>query len=224
MSDQLTIEVAPSLSAKILAGCKKAGVTFGCVLPVIGQIAATRVLFRSYMSGNISEEEWEFRKREPMFNIGPLNARPMMDKRWFEEGGKSHVCLAIDYFAVTLPFMPLGELRNVGPSPQLSNPLFSAFLSKGRFLLRCEMVKRQLQRLLSHPLLFEKGDICYRAKVKRAKELALKWVEEQKKPEDRRNRGTEVSPIESSRAGLVLTHAGSSFGVVSNSSCFESCH
>jgi hypothetical protein len=216
LSDKITVELPPELSSRILAGCKSTGITFGCVFPVIGQIAATRVLFRHYMRGEISEEEWEFRKREPMLTAGPLNARSMMDERWYKAGGKNHICVSLGIFTLVLPFMPLGELVNAKPSKDMENPPFSSFMSTERFWLRCQMIRKQFRSIVNHPLLSEKNYLSFRGRIQGVREIAMRWKEEQEKPVEWRDKGIEVSPMELSIAGPVITHSGSSFGAVSD--------
>src|SRR5690606_31269183 len=93
-------------------------------------------------------------------------------------------------------------------------PPFSSFLSEARFQLRCRMAKDQLQRFLKHPLFFECGEASLPSKIRSVKEGATKWRDEQTIPEEKRNRGEEISPIELSRTGPIWTFTGSSFGPV----------
>lgn len=74
----------------MIQSCRAKGLTFGSVLPILGQIAMARVLCQRYLQGKMSQEEWEFRKAEPMINAGPLNLRPFLDSEWFKNGGRAH--------------------------------------------------------------------------------------------------------------------------------------
>lgn len=89
-------------SQTIILNCQKNKFTFGNAYPILAQIALTRVLCRRYLRGDISEEEWEFRKKEPMFTAGPINLRPYLDKNWLEQGGISNVSLAINFYRYPL--------------------------------------------------------------------------------------------------------------------------
>ena len=64
----------------------------------LAQVAMTRVLYRRYLCGQISAEEWAYRRRYPCRSFGPPNPRPYLDKVWFEGGGGEFV-LAINMFA-----------------------------------------------------------------------------------------------------------------------------
>lgn len=63
-------------SSIIMENGKKLQLTSNNVLPVLEQVALTRLLCRRYIKGDIDAEEWEFRKREPMMSAGPSNLRP----------------------------------------------------------------------------------------------------------------------------------------------------
>ena len=67
VSKYATIEISPELSTPILANCKAAGLTFGSVLPVLGQVALARTLFSSQKYRG--DPEWQKRLRSP-WNVG----------------------------------------------------------------------------------------------------------------------------------------------------------
>ncbi|KAM5531070.1 hypothetical protein V8D89_015290, partial [Ganoderma adspersum] len=56
---------APETDA-ILAACRAHKVTFSTVIPVISQLAITRMLHRRYLRGDLPADEWEHRRRQPM--------------------------------------------------------------------------------------------------------------------------------------------------------------
>ena len=93
-------------TAAVLSACRAHNVTFGTVIPVISQLALTRMVHRRYLRGEMSQEEWEDRRRQPMHFTGPLNLRPFMDEEWQKKGGATEIALAIDFYECTLPFMP----------------------------------------------------------------------------------------------------------------------
>ncbi|KAF8965262.1 hypothetical protein BDZ97DRAFT_1812891 [Flammula alnicola] len=78
-------------SKLIISNCRKNQLTFGNTYPILGQIALTRLLLRRYLRGDMNEEEWEFRKREPMSSAGPLNLRPFLHEEWIAAGGSTMV-------------------------------------------------------------------------------------------------------------------------------------
>ncbi|TFK91027.1 hypothetical protein K466DRAFT_644107 [Polyporus arcularius HHB13444] len=146
-----------SESAAILATCKRHRLTFGAVIPVISQLAITRMLHRRYLRGEIPEDEWEYRRRQPMHFGGPINLRPYMDEEWQRKGGATEVALAIDYYECTLPFMPtpFGTRKDEGVPRVDGAPPFSALMSRGRFFYRSRLFRAQLQRRVKHPLMLD---------------------------------------------------------------------
>lgn len=146
-----------AVSSTILTNCRRHGITMNSAYYALSQVALARVLCRQYLRGQISEEEWEYRKRQPMYVLGPLNLRPYQDN---ETGGSGDVGLGVGIAPYVLPFMPLGEMSRGDLSRlELVNgaPDFPALMSFDRFLLRCANVKTQVQKLLKHPRLV---DIC----------------------------------------------------------------
>lgn len=145
----------------------------------LSQVALARVLCRRYIRGQISEEEWDYRKRQPMHFTGGLNLRPYQDMDWFQTGGSGDVGINISFFWYTLPFMPLGEMSK-GDASKLElvdgAPDFQALMSFDRFLLRCANVKAQAQEMFKHPRFV---DICTAGhdRVASTREVALNWLE-----------------------------------------------
>ncbi len=152
------VRIDPASTRTILASCKKHKVTFGAAIPVIAQMALTRLLHRRYLRGDIPLEEWEHRRRQPMNLGGPVNLRPYLDEAWQRAGGVGEMLLMIDYYDVALPFMPapFGARRDAGvPREDDGAPPYAALLSRARFLHRAQLSKRQLARTVKHPLLLE---------------------------------------------------------------------
>ncbi|KAG0694743.1 hypothetical protein DFH29DRAFT_307605 [Suillus ampliporus] len=199
-----------AVSSIILSNCRRHSITMNSAYYALSQVAFSRVLCRRYLRGQISEEEWEYRKRQPMHVLGPLNLRPYQDRDWFESGGSGDVGVNIGVFRYTLPFMPLGEMSR-GDVSKLElvdgAPDFPALMSFDRFLLRCANVKAQAQKVFKHPRLV---DICTAgSRVAFMREVALKWLEmgESVGPED--SHGS-VRPVQS--LNPILTQIGSTLG------------
>lgn len=184
--------------------------TFGNTYPVIAQIATARLLLKRYLRGEISEEEWEFRKKEPMSSVGPLNLRPFLHKEWIEAGGLNHVCVSIGFFFYSLPMMPLGAAACLRPGAEV--PPFEAMLSKNRFLLRSRSIKRQSNNTIKHPLFLELGSISRPARIALHRRTAFQWRTEKDPPKDFTDRS--FSPLEEAARGPVFNNGGSSLGNV----------
>ncbi|KAI0368115.1 hypothetical protein BV20DRAFT_488223 [Pilatotrama ljubarskyi] len=146
-----------SESRTMLDSCRRHKVTFGSVIPVLSQMALTRFLHRRYLRGDMSEDEWEHRRRQPTHYGGPLNLRPHLDEEWQRKGGTSEISLMIDYYDCTLPFMPapFGKLKDASVPCVHGAPPYAALLSRARFFYRAGLVGTQLARILKHPLLPE---------------------------------------------------------------------
>jgi hypothetical protein len=178
---------------------------------VLAQVALTRILCRRYIRGNISNDEWEFRKREPMHTAGPMNLRPLLDRDWYDKGGAANVSVSIGFFFYTLPFMPLGLASRLAVGSRL--PSFRALLSPERFLLRCNLIKDQAARVTKHPLFFDIATARLLGRVERIKGVAMKWREGLEKPVTVGKHNIPVA--EQGFYGPVVGHGGSSFGNVS---------
>ncbi|KAG2074885.1 hypothetical protein BDR04DRAFT_121881 [Suillus decipiens] len=169
------------VSSTILTNCHRHSITMNSAYYALSQVALARVLCRRYLRGQISKEEWEYRKRQPMYVLGLVNLRPYQDRDWFETGGSGDIGVSVGHARYVLPFMPLGEMSR-GDSSRLElvngAPEFSALMSFDRFLLRCANVKAQTQKLLKHPRLV---DICTSNLrfhwAASEKETALEWLE-----------------------------------------------
>ena len=102
------------VSQTIIRTCRSLGITFGNALPVLSQLAHARVLYRRRFHSTptqrpIDEDEWASRSTQPTYFCGPWNVRPYLDRDWYENGGAREMCLAIDFYHLTLPFMPLPQ-------------------------------------------------------------------------------------------------------------------
>ncbi|KAF8201727.1 hypothetical protein BJ912DRAFT_514561 [Pholiota molesta] len=204
----LNTALSVETSRLIISNCRKHNVTFGNAYPVIAQIATARLLLKRYLRGEISEEEWEFRKKEPMSSVGPLNLRPFLDKEWIEAGGFSHVCVSIGFFFYSLPMMPLGASARLRPGAEV--PPFDAMLSKNRFLLRSRLIKKQSNNTFKHPLFLELGSVSRPARLAFHKRKAFQWRTERGPPKD--FTAKTFSPLEEAARGPVFNNGGSSMG------------
>ena len=149
-------------SALVIANCRKHGVTFGAALLILAQLGGSRLLHRRYIRGEIGKEEWEWRCIQPCNTRGPVNYRPHPDKDWYANGGSEAVCLCINYFFLTHPFMPSVSdewVANNRRNLEDGAPPFPALLSQGRFVLRSNIIKQRFEKLLTHPLLFEIANV-----------------------------------------------------------------
>lgn len=199
------------VSSQIMRSCRKYGITFGNAFPVLSQVALTRVLCRRYINGHISNEEWEYRKKEPMTTGGPLNLRPFLDREWFERGGSNNVSLSISFFLNTLPFMPLGLASTIKPGDAL--PPFPALLTPARFLLRCNIAKQQARRFIQHPRFLEIAGARAQSRVDRLQGVAVQWKSHHE--HHTLNPPTISVPDQGATYGPVFSHGGSSLGNVS---------
>ncbi|GLB34885.1 hypothetical protein LshimejAT787_0204500 [Lyophyllum shimeji] len=200
-SGNVACSFSPEQSVRIIQNCRANGLTFGNAYPVLAQVALTRVLCRRYIRGDIDREEWEYRKKEPMVTGGPLSIRPYLDREWHQNGGSGNVALAIGFFFMRLPFMPLGSAGNLRPGDSL--PSFQDLLSFQRFLLRSRSIKRQSASLMKHPLFLHLSGTRSQASVERLKDVARNW---------KKKRGEAAVQIPVMKQSPVMAHGGSSLG------------
>jgi hypothetical protein len=214
-SKRLTTTFTEEESTSIIANCRKHGITFGVALPILGQLGGSRLLHRRYIRGEIGKEEWEWRRIQPCNTRGPLNYRPYLDKDWYANGGSEVVTLGINFFFNTHPFMPAVSdewLANNQHTLEDGAPPFPALLSQGRFVLRSNVIKRQLKKFLTHPLLFEIASARLPMRMPLRKEAGRLWMKiheggELDEPE---------KPVPSVLTNEVIFHnGGSSLGNVS---------
>ncbi|KAL5503782.1 hypothetical protein ACEPAH_7853 [Sanghuangporus vaninii] len=117
LSRTLTLRLSAFQTRQVLEKCRELGITFGNALPVLSQLACTRVLYRCRRKSSssrrrlpeISDTEWEHRRIQPMHYAGPLNLRPYLDRRWYVAGGASNVCMAVGSYHIVLLCMPTPE-------------------------------------------------------------------------------------------------------------------
>ena len=164
----------------MIANCRLHDITFGNACLALAQVAMTRVLYRRYLRGEISEEEWGYRKRQPHISGGPINFRPFLDKGWLKKGGGGEFMLSLSVFFYQLPFMTLGETAEQQPHQRsvLSDgaPPFSDLLTFDRFLHRTGLLKKQATAFFSHPLFFEIERAAMLAEIEYARPVALQWM------------------------------------------------
>ncbi|KAG2153423.1 hypothetical protein DEU56DRAFT_727136 [Suillus clintonianus] len=201
-----------TVSSTILSNCRRHNITMNSAYYALSQVAFSRVICRRYLKGQISEEEWEYRKCQPMHVLGPLNLRPYQDKDWFEAGGSGDVGANVGLVRYVLPFMPLGEM-SMGDARRLElvdgAPDFPALMSFDRFLLRCANMKVQAQKVFKHPRLV---DVCTSNlgpnRVALTREVALKLLRMRDGglPQD----GDESLSVQS--LSPIITQVGSTLG------------
>ncbi|KAJ6502472.1 hypothetical protein C8R45DRAFT_620725 [Mycena sanguinolenta] len=214
-SGLLSVPLSPAESLCITQNLKKHRITVGNALPVLAQVALARILCRRYVRGEISAEEWEFRKKEPYHTAGPINLRPFLDKTWFDSGGRSNVSLNIGYFYFTIGFTSLGP-ASLAPGDRV--PEFSELMSPGRFLLRCNTMKKLTSRYLNHPLFFEIGQARLAGKIPMQKAVAAKWEKDPKsfvRPGE--VEANNLPPVEQAARGTVMAHGWSTFANMGDS-------
>ncbi|KAN0092585.1 hypothetical protein V8E55_003369 [Tylopilus felleus] len=199
----------------VIANCRLHGITFGNTYFTLAQVAMTRVLYRRYLRGEISEEEWAYRKRQPHISGGPLNLRPYLDNTWFEKGGGGEFMLSISLFYTQLPFMTLGETAE-GHQRVLSDgaPPFSDLLTFDRFLHRAELAKKQATAFFSHPLFFEIIHAVSLARLDRTRSGALQWVKRVEASANGRDENSTDEALAVTNIPIVWAHGGSSVGSV----------
>jgi hypothetical protein len=91
LSRRIVLSLPSDVSRQIVQTCRAHSVTFGHAFPVLAQVALSRVLHRRYLRGEIAEEDWQYRLRQPTHTGGPLNLRPLLDKDWVAAGGGGEV-------------------------------------------------------------------------------------------------------------------------------------
>ncbi|KAJ3990388.1 hypothetical protein F5890DRAFT_1612321 [Lentinula detonsa] len=218
---------------KILRRCKELGITFGNAHPVLGQLAVTRVLLRRRLrtlskkrrgipltpSEDIDDEEWFYRRRQPMMTGGPANLRPYLDQDWYTKGGARNVCLSISFFFLVLPFMPLGEAGTLSDgaiqvfsSDEYEVPPFGKLLSKKRFLLRCRSVRKQSSEVFRHSRFLDVHAARIPMRIDRSRTTALMYRKDIARPEFGDDAMIPVLEQPEAMGGAVMGHGGSSFG------------
>ncbi|KAG6845345.1 hypothetical protein H0H87_010802 [Tephrocybe sp. NHM501043] len=200
-SGLVSLSFPPETSMRIIWNCRKHGITLGHALPVLAQVALARMLCRRYIRGDMTTEEWNFRRREPTLTGGPINLRPFLDREWYQKGGSTHVSLAIGFFHYKLPFMPLGSAANLAIGDDL--PSVQQLLSFPRFLYRSRIIQNQAKSLFEHPLFVYIAGARSAAGVAKFREVGLNW---------RGKVHDEATIIPVMDQSPVFAHGGSSMG------------
>ncbi|KAF9484726.1 hypothetical protein BDN70DRAFT_849389 [Pholiota conissans] len=209
-SRTMNVICSPETTRNVLSNCRKNNITFGNAYPVIAQIATARLLLKRYLRGEISEDEWDFRKRQPMSSVGPLNLRPFLDQDWIKAGGNNHVCVAIGFFFFQLPMLPLGSASFLRPGATV--PSYDSMIPKYRFLHRSRLIQDQARNFHNHPLFIELGSIPRPMRVALHKQVGLQWRKEKHPPKHLSVRP--LSPTEEAERYGVFNNGGSSMGNV----------
>lgn len=164
--------------------------------------------------GEISDEEWEFRKREPMSHAGPWNLCPFLDK-WVETGGHANVCLSIGFITFSLPYMPLGSASTIPPA--MSLPSYGELLSLRRFILRSKAIRDQSVCYMRHPLFLELAAFSLPGYVARVAGVAQQCRKSKGPPAHFSDKS--LTPAEQASSGLVISTGGTSIGNVGCQIC-----
>jgi hypothetical protein len=214
-----SVTLPPDMSTRIIQTCRNNGITFGNAYPIIAQVATARLLLKLYLEGKIDEDEWDFRKKEPMYTYGPVNVRPLLDPEWLAAGGIDNVCLAVGFFDYSLSFLPLGEAAELKPGMGL--PEVGDLLPRKRFFYRAKLVQKQANSLLGSPLFLEIGDssMSQQRGVESARDRALQWKASMTGGPDALSDRV-LTPKERA-VGFVACNGGSSMGNVSRKSTYR---
>ncbi|KZT05977.1 uncharacterized protein LAESUDRAFT_654616 [Laetiporus sulphureus 93-53] len=173
--EDLRLRLTESSTANILDNCRRHGITLAAALPVLAQLAAARTLHIQHVLGKISDADWEQRRREPMHFFLPVNLRPYLDGDWRERGGFAQVFLSVNLFYCSLPFLPSQASAGGGSRISATSPSFSTLLSREHFLLRCDIVKKQMASYIAHPLFLEIVEAATKSSVARRKMIYEHW-------------------------------------------------
>ena len=206
----------------MIANCRRHDLTFGNAFPVLAQVAMTRVLYRRYLRGEISKEEWAYRKRQPHINGGPLNLRRYLDKTWHDKGGGGEFVLCISFFTCRLPFMTLGAGAAMQGNTRIVSdraPPFVDLLTFDRFLYRARLVKEQAKAFFEHPLLLEIVYALHVSLLQGRRLRTLRWMHraDTANCHDAPANSDEDEVLAAVDIPTILTHAGSSLGNVRHS-------
>jgi hypothetical protein len=209
-SKMIVTSLPEDVSATIVKTCRANNITFGHAFPIIAQLAMSRILHRRYARGEISQEDWEYRLRQPTHTGGPLNLRPFLDKKWLTAGGQQEVNICISFFFLTMPFMPgaaSAQLDSTGAPP------LSATLSRQRFLWRAAQIKKQMSNFVKNPLFCEMTLARGPSRVARVRDMVLQWraIQEGRAAPSQHGKST----VTAGAFGAVMQCGGSSMGVVS---------
>lgn len=209
ISRTITVRISPSLTQAIVRGCHSLGVTLGNALPVLSQVAFARVLHRMHRKGQLSDEELQHRRTQPMHFISPLNYRPFLDKAWNKAGGAMDICIAIGWYNYTLPFMP-----SSGTVDETNAPPLSSLLSLPRFLARARMVRKDVRRFFRQPLLHELHLLRLPERSRRRREavLARRAIQD---GENVVENNRQLADLFAETEPCIFSHGGGSLGNVS---------
>ncbi|KAJ7581242.1 hypothetical protein C8J56DRAFT_1168772 [Mycena floridula] len=150
LSSRLVATFSPEESSRIIQTCRNLGITFNTAYQVLSHIAFSRILCQRRVQNQMSSEEWDFRKKEPVHSGGPVNLRPYLDEDWYNQGGSEMVSAAISFSRCVLPFIPLDKASELKPGDTVLG--FEDLLSHERFRHRCTEVQLQITKQLKHPL------------------------------------------------------------------------
>jgi len=140
---------------------------------MLGQLALGRLFCKYYLKGEMTHDEWEFRKTEPMINAGPLNIRSFLDTSWQKAGGNVNVSLGIGFYIYQLTTIPLGAAANCSQGDEV--PSYLEMLPKSRFFSNANRMKQTMTSFMQHPLFFEMNHASLSPRLDRMRRLVEKW-------------------------------------------------
>ena len=186
----------------------------------------TRVLYRRYLRGEISEDEWVYRRRQLHISGGPLNFRPYLDKTWLAKGGGGEFMLSLGLFFYELPFMTLDK-----PAKQRSQlrvlsdgaPPFSDLLTFDRFLHHTGLIKKRTAAFFGHPLFFEIIRAVSLDQIEHTRLHALQWMKRVETADNHDTHGpSDDKFLAATDIPMVWAFGGSTVGNVRLVSLFQS--
>jgi len=175
-------------------------ITIGSSIHVLSQLAHAKLLHRKRAEGKISDDEWEFRKRQPMHFFGPINTRPYLPKEWQAKGGHVEAITLGSTYQCSLPIMPLRD----DPS--------KPFMTRERFIHRSKFAKKQMDAHLRHPLLKEFALAVEKRHLDERHKFSMLWQSMQDENTQAVLLEEEAKTSEKGLTGMTLG-AGSSFTV-----------
>ncbi|KAF8553902.1 hypothetical protein OG21DRAFT_1173840 [Imleria badia] len=212
-SDRVYTSLTRTQTAAVIANCRLHDITFGNAFIALAQVAMTRVLYRRYLRGDISEEEWAYRKTQPCIGGGPFSLRPYLDTAWFQSGGGGEHMMSIGIFPFQLPFMTLGETTKQHQRVLSSGaPPFPDLLTFNRFLHRTGLVKRQVTAFFNHPLFFDIVRATCQADIEQTRLDTLRWMKHVETTNSDAHGNSDYEPLAVSDIPMVWAFMASSAG------------
>jgi hypothetical protein len=219
LSSTFFIALPASSSAAISRTCRENSMTMNSTLCVLSQLSLSRLLLRSLERGELSEEEWHSRRKEGMYFHRPVNSRPMFGlvggkgrSEWARSGGPNELLAAVTYGWSSMPFMPAPSVGATASSKHKKDITWSSFLSKQRFIHRCNISRREISSYISHPLFLQFAYLTDQSSYARKTEIFDAWKASQ--TSENKDEGSQKAQgiNSSSSSDFVCTNFASSAG------------